>query len=104
MHFVNFKPDGWLWYFPQYHAVMFALVILNIGLMLVVIVLLGMSLIKLTALVDQTSATVCPCCHQKTLSTIQRCATPECKFIRMQNTVTRAQETLHNKHVMFSAR
>lgn len=80
---VNLKPDGWLWYFPQYHVIMFVLVLIAMTLMAVAVCLLAVFLSRLDVWVAQTVLTTCPCCHHSTLTTIQKCASPECKFIRI---------------------
>jgi hypothetical protein len=83
LHLVNLKSDGWLWYFPQYHAVMFVLVLMVIGLMVGVIRRLRNLLTKLDLLIAHTILTTCPCCHRDTLATVQECTSPACRSIRI---------------------
>jgi hypothetical protein len=87
---VNLKPDGWLWYFPQYHVIMFGLVLIAIALMAVAVCLLAIFLSRLNVWIAQTVHTTCPCCHGETLVTIQKCASPQCRFVRILRDPTSA--------------
>jgi len=87
---VNLKPDGWLWYFPQYHIVIFILVLFAIAMLILTVVLLTIIVCrvinnsaKLDLVLGCLTLTECPCCHRKSVRTIQQCTSPDCREIQV---------------------
>lgn len=90
MKYVYARPDGWLWFAPQYHVAMF----IAAGVILVIaIITLIISVnngrrsarveMKLDILISLAGLTKCPSCRQQALTTIQKCANPNCRSVRV---------------------
>lgn len=78
---VNLKPDGWLWYFPQYHIIIFLLVLVAIALLIITVRRAKKNSAKLDMLIAHFAPTVCPCCQEKTMVTVRECISPKCRSI-----------------------
>lgn len=86
-HSMNFKPDGWILYFPQFHFAIGIVALMNLALTIAGFALI-VSMWFMVRAIYRMHMNTCPCCHRSTMRTVQECTSPGCNFTRIKNPET----------------